>query len=140
MSNVERHRQAHEAFNRRDWDGLVAMFADAFSYTDQPRGITVKDAQEFVGWLKEWEVAFSDAAVTEPTYYDAGDTSVAVFTGTGTNDGPMGPFPASNQRLSWPLCEIITWNEEGKGVVGQMFYDQMTMLVQAGHMEAPPQQ
>ena len=139
MGNVERHRTAHQAFNRREWEKVAGLTAEGCTYTDQPRGVTVKSRQEFVGWLKEWALAFSDAAVTDPTYYDAGDTTIAVFTGAGTNDGSLGSFPASNQRITWPLCEILNW-QGGEIVSGELFYDQMTMLVQAGHIQPPPQQ
>ncbi|MGH2711563.1 MAG: nuclear transport factor 2 family protein, partial [Actinomycetota bacterium] len=136
MGNVDRHRQAHDEFNGRDWDALAERFADDVTYTDHGRDVTAKGKQEQVEWLKAWPTMLSDAAVTEPKYYDAGNTSIAVFTGRGTNDGPLGPFPASGQRISWPLCEILTWNSQGQVTSGELFYDQMTILVQAGHMEA----
>ena len=138
MGNVERHREAHEEFNRRDWDAMAQRMDPDMSYTDHARDITAKDSQAWMDWLKDWPKMLSDASINEPTYYDAGNTTVCVFTGRGTNDGPLGPFPASGQRLSWPLCEVITWNSEGKIVSGDLFYDQMTILVQAGHIEAPP--
>jgi steroid delta-isomerase-like uncharacterized protein len=138
MGNVDRHRQAHEEFNRRDWDAMAKRFADDVTYTDHGRDVTAKSAQEMTDWLKAWPEMLSDATISEPTYYDAGNTTVAVFTGRGTNDGPLGPFPASGQRLSWPLCEILTWDAEGRATRGELFYDQMTILVQAGYMEAPP--
>ena len=138
MGNVDRHRQAHEEFNRRDWDALAGRFAEDVTYTDHGRDVTAKSKQETVEWLKSWPTMLSDATVSEPTYYDAGDTTVAVFTGRGTNDGPLGPFPASGQRLAWPLCEVLTWDAQGQAIRGELFYDQMTILVQAGHMEAPP--
>jgi ketosteroid isomerase-like protein len=138
MSNVERHRTAHEEFNRRDWEAMAQRFAEDVTYTDHGRDVTAKSRQEMVEWLKAWPEMLSDAAVSEPTYYDAGTTTIATFTGRGTNDGPLGPFPPSGQRISWPLCEVLTWDAEGRCTSGELFYDQMTILVQAGHMEAPP--
>jgi hypothetical protein len=138
MGNVAKHRQAHEAFNRRDWDEAVKDLHPDVTYTDHGRDVTVKSAQEFKEWMQSWTHSLSDANVSEPTYYDAGNTTVAVFTGRGTNDGPIGPFPASGNRLSWPLCEILQWDEQGRAVSGELFYDQMGILVQAGHMPAPP--
>ena len=138
-SNVEAHRNSHEAFNRRDWRAAVERLAPDFTYTDHARGVTVKSPQQFLGWLEEWTTSISDAQLTEPMYYDAGDTTVCVFTGVGTNDGPIGPFPASNQRLSIQLCEVIHWFE-GSAISGEVFYDQMGVLIQAGHVQPPPTQ
>lgn len=47
--NVETYRRAHDAFNRRDWDGVIAAFAPDAQYSDQPRSLVMKSAQEFVG-------------------------------------------------------------------------------------------
>ena len=106
-SNTEYHRTGHQAFDRREWQAVVERFAPDFTYTDHARGTTLKSAQQFLGWLEEWTRTSSDAQVTEPTYYDAGDTTVCVFTAVGTNDGPIGPFPASNQRLSFQIREAL---------------------------------
>jgi hypothetical protein len=137
-SNVGTHRAAHEAYNARDWDGAIRGLSPDFSYTDHAQGVTVKSAQEFQGWLRDWTASISNAQIADTTYYDAGDTTVCVFTGKGTNDGPIGPFPASGQRVTLPTCEIITWDSDGMAVSGEVFYDQMGLLVQTGHMEPPP--
>ena len=137
MGNVDRHRQAHQEFNSRNWDALAERFDDDVTYTDHGRDVTAKGRQEQVEWLKAWPTMLSDAEVSEPTYYDAGDTSIAVFMGRGINDGPLGPFPASGNRISWPLCEILTWNEQGQVTRGELFYDQMTILSQLGHVTVP---
>ncbi len=138
MTNVERHQEAQRAFNDRDWEAVRALCDDGLVYTDHPRSITVKSGQEFVSWAQEWATAFSDSAITEPTYLDAGDFTVCTFTGVGTNDGPLGPLPASGQRVSFPLCEILRWGPDGKIVSGEVFYDQATLLIQTGNMPPPP--
>jgi hypothetical protein len=35
------------------------------------------------------------------------------------------------------FCEIREYDTDGKAVRGQLFYDQVTMLVQLGHMPPP---
>jgi hypothetical protein len=52
MSNADKYRKAHEAFNHRDWAGVVQDFAADAEYTDQARGVTLKGPQEFVEYLK----------------------------------------------------------------------------------------
>ena len=137
MSNIQAHREAHQEFNKRDWDAIAARTSPDMVFTDHGRDVTSKSSQDWMDWLKDWPKMLSDGKITEPEYYDAGNTTIAVFTGAGTNDGPLGPFPASGQRLSWPLCEILHWDDKGRITGGELFYDQMTVLVQAGHMEAP---
>ncbi len=139
MNNVDTHRAAHEAYNRRDWTALAQSFASDAEYTDHPRGVVLKGPQELVDYLKaSWVTSFSDAAVTEVEYIDAGDHVVAHFTGTGINDGAFGPMPRTIRGISAPFCEIMQFTEAGQIISGSLYYDLATILVQLGHMEVPP--
>lgn len=137
-SNVDRMRAAHEEFNRRDFDAVVARFADRCTYTDVARDLTLKSPAEFRDWLGEWTSAFSDAAVTDAEYIDGGDWVIARFIGRGTNDGSLGPLPATGHRMSLHFCEVVHFDESGRIDRAENYYDQMTMLVQLGHAQAPP--
>ena len=138
MANIDKHRQAHEAFNRRDWDGLVRDLAPDVEYTDHPRGTTTKNPQEFVDYLTGgWVTGFPDAKVSNALYTEGGDRTIAQFDGTGTNNGPVGPMPATGQTMNMPFCEVMTYDADGKIVRGELYYDQVTMLVQLGHMPPP---
>lgn len=138
MSNVDKHRSVHEAYNRRDWTALANFFASDAEYTDQPHGVVLKGPQQLVDYLKDsWVTAFSDGAVTEADYIDAGDHVVAHFIGTGVNDGAFGPMPRTIRRISAPFCEIMRFNADGQIISGFLYYDQVTILVQLGHIECP---
>ena len=138
MANSDTHRAAHDAFNARDWDALARELAPDFTYVDQPRGITVKSARDFVDYLKGgWTTSFSDAAVTNPRYTDTADGTIARFEGRGINDGPLGDLPATGRQMILPLCEVMTLGPDGRMTAGELYYDQVTILVQLGHMPAP---
>ena len=139
MSNVDKYRSAHQAFNRRDWTALIQNLAADANYTDQARGVTLKDPQELVDYLRaNWVAAFSDAAITEASYIDAGKQVIAQFTAAGTNDGAFGPMPRTGRRVSTQFCEIMRFNAAGQIISGSLYYDLVTILVQLGHMEVPP--
>lgn len=139
MSNVDKHRALHEAFNRRDWAAVVQDFTTDAEYTDHPRKVVFKGPQELVDYLKAgWVAPFSDSAITDAQYIDAGDHVVAHFTGTGINDGTFGPMPRTIRPIYIPICEILRFNEAGQIISGALYYDLVTILVQLGHMEAPP--
>jgi ketosteroid isomerase-like protein len=135
MTNVDSHRAAHAAFNRRDYEDAVKNLRDDIQYTDHPRNISTKGPVEFVDWLKGWAAAFSDAQVADVRYIDGGDHTVALFQGRGTNDGAMGPMPATGKRMDLPYCEVLRFDAEGRVVAGEIFYDTVTMMVQLGLME-----
>lgn len=138
MGNVDTYRAAHEAFNRRQYDEMVRAMREDVVYTDHPRHETMKGTNDFVDWAKNWTGAFSDAKVGDPHYIDGGDYVVALFHGTGTNDGPLGPMPSTGRRMDMPFCEVMHFDSGGRIVSGEIFYDQVTMMVQLGHMEPPP--
>ncbi len=70
--NVETFRAAHEAFNRRDFDGVVSKMAEGITYRDQARNVTFTGRNGFKEFMQGWAGAFSNATVTDPTYLDAG--------------------------------------------------------------------
>lgn len=135
--NVETHRAAHQAWNRRDFDAVVSQMAPSISYTDHPRGQTVITPGEFKEWVTTWAQLFSDGQITDAGYLGAGDAVVAQFVARGTNDGLFGPYPATGRELTFALCEILRFDEHGLIVGGDVYYDQLSMLVQLGHVEIP---
>jgi steroid delta-isomerase-like uncharacterized protein len=138
MSNVEKHRSAHQAFNQRNWKEAVKDFRSDTSYTEHPRGQTVKGPAEFVDWMQGWTAAFSDAQVSSPRYIDGGNHTVALFQGTGTNDGQFGPYPPTGKRMDLAYCEVLHYDSDGAIESGEIFYDSLTLLVQLGHAQPPP--
>ena len=136
MSSTDAHKELHELFNDRDLDGVAKRTAAGFTYTDHGRNLTVRGAEEFRAWLGEW-IASLDGRVTEPRYLEAGDTSIAQFVGRGTNIGPVGPFPASGREASFDLCELLTFDTDGMVTRGEIYYDQLGLLAQLGHITPP---
>ena len=136
--NVERHRAGHEAFNRRDFAAMTAHYADRIRWTDRARGLTFTTPEEFrEEFLAGWVQASSDIQVTDPAYLDAGEASVASFTVTGTHDGPLGPFPATGRPFTLALCELWHFDPDGRVVGGDLYYDQVSLLMQLGLLPQP---
>lgn len=135
-SAVDLHRAAHDAFSKRDWDGLRALMASDITYVDHPRGLTLNGVDEFIGWLNEWVGGMSDARVADPGYLDAETESVSRFRGRGTNDGRLGPADATGRSLDLAMCEIMRSDGE-RLIAGEIYYDAMTMMAQFGVIEAP---
>jgi steroid delta-isomerase-like uncharacterized protein len=136
-SNVSAIKGAHDAVNNRDWDAMSAIVANDCVWTDG-RGQRYDGPKAFAhDYSKAWADAFSDGRVTDAQYYDAGDTVVAEFVGRGTNDGPLGPMPATGKHVELPYLEIYHFNAEGKVSSGRAYFDQLTLLAQLGHSQVP---
>jgi steroid delta-isomerase-like uncharacterized protein len=136
-SNVETHRAAHEAWNRRDFDAIMEMMASSITYTDHARGLTMRTREDFRQWIEEWAKGLSNGTIVDAQYAEAGEISIARFTGRGTNDGPFGPFPATGRELRFDLCEILEFDDQGTIVGGDAYYDQLGILAQLGHVDIP---
>jgi ketosteroid isomerase-like protein len=137
MSNIDSHRRSADMFNSRDWDGFAADLAEDCELVDHARNITIKGRQQYIELEKGWVSAFSDGRVTSPRFFDAGSATVMLFTGTGHNDGPLGPFPATGRETSTPFCEVREYDADGKVVRAEWFYDQLGMLIGLGHIQPP---
>jgi len=136
--NVEAHRAGHDAFNRRDFGAMVKEYAESISWTDQARGVTFTTPQEFRDvFLEGWIEASSDCRVTDARYTDAGDMVVARFTARGTNDGPLGSFPATGKEWTLPICEMWQFDADGRVVGGEIYYDQVSLLRQLELLPEP---
>jgi ketosteroid isomerase-like protein len=136
MGHSDTHRLLHELFNARKFDEIEAHLAPDFVFQDCARGLTMKSGAEFIEWLNGWTSSFSDAEVSDPAYVDGPDHSLCEFQARGTNDGAVGPAPATGRRIDQPFCEILHYTEDGQVRSGAMYYDQVTMLTQLGHL--PP--
>jgi hypothetical protein len=101
-------------------------------------GRTFTTPEEFRDdFLPGWVRASSDIRITDPSYLDAGDAVVARFTCRGTHDGPLGPFPATGKALALPLCELWHFDAGRRVVGGDLYYDQVSLLMQLGLMPQP---
>jgi steroid delta-isomerase-like uncharacterized protein len=137
--NVQTALGQVDAYNRRDLDAQVSGYADAFTMTDHARGITLKSRDEVKSWMGEWIAASSDGKVTVVEVIDAGDVVVSTLEMEGTNDGPMGPMPASGRRFSTRGVQILHFDDQGRIVAHDNFFDQLSILIQLGFAEPPPQ-
>jgi len=136
--NVETYRAGHEAFNQRDFEAMTKHYADSISWTDRARGLTFRTPQEFKDdFLPGWVQASHDIRITDPRYIDAGQTVVCTFTAVGTNDGPLGPFPPTGKEFALPLCEMWHFDSSGRVVGGDLYYDQVSLLMQLGLLPQP---
>ena len=136
--NIETHRAGHEAFNQRDFVGMTNQYAESITWTDHSQGRTFRTPQEFRDdFLAGWIEASADIRITNPRYIDAGQTVVCTFAVVGTHDGPLGPFPATGNEFTLPLCEMWHFNSNGRVVGGDLYYDQVSLLTQLGLMPQP---
>ena len=135
--HVKTVRNAHQAFNAKDFDRAQQLAADKTQITDHGRGQVMATRAEFRGWMESFFVMSSDMHLVDARYIDAGDWVIAQFRGVGTQDGPMSPFPASGKPFTLDVCEVWHFNAEGQADEGHNYSDGLGLLMQLGHLPAP---
>ena len=131
------HREFQAAFNRRDWDVAMRTLAPDTTYTDHARRETMRGPDEIVTYFQSFIDGFSDAHVDDATYHHVGDVSISQFIGKGTQDGALGPFSPSGRWAETPYCEILRFDDQGRVVTGELYYDLFSMLVGLCHLPSP---
>ncbi|MER7082646.1 SnoaL-like polyketide cyclase [Saccharopolyspora kobensis] len=135
MRNQDTHRKLHELFNERRLDEIDHYVGTEFAYIDHPRRGTMHTLAQFEEWLGEWIAGFSDARAIGASYVDGPGFSVAYFHGRGTNDGRLGGRAPTGRQMDMAFCETLRYDEHGRVIGGEIYYDQLTLLNQLGLVE-----
>ncbi len=130
-------REGFDAYNRRDIEAFVAPYATNARLIDVPTGEVLTGKEGGREFYRRWVAGFSDGKATIENLIVSGDTVVAQFSAEGTQDGPLGPFPASHKRSKTRFVDIAKFDAQGKIVEDILYYDQLSMLQQLGHVPLP---
>jgi steroid delta-isomerase-like uncharacterized protein len=143
MSNADRVRAAHEAWNMRDYESAAAFFAENGSMTDHARGISASNRAEFIGWMQALLAnGAPDVRVDTSTasYIDAGEWVIARFQAHGTNTEPAFGQPATGKPVAVDVCEVWHFRPDGMTDEGHNYSDGLSVMMQLGllpEMAAP---
>ena len=140
MSKEEVERlddQGMSAWDSRDADAFVAIFADAFVINDlgSPEPITTKDAAR--AYAQAWFTAFPDMSVKQMNRVVSEDSVAAEVQFTGTNTGPMmmaGKEIPPTGKTVVGKGTYFARAQDGKAVEFNSYPDIAGMMMQLGFM------
>ena len=123
-----------DAWEKADYEGLMAHLAPDAKVRDHPRGTVLTDAAEIRDWMESWRTACPDskAGATVPSATDHSAVVEGVY--AGTNTGPLGSFPATGRPVSLPYSIVLRFDGDGRINDYSAYYDQVTLLTQLGHL------
>jgi steroid delta-isomerase-like uncharacterized protein len=125
------------AWEKRDFDGLVEQMAEDVLVNDHPRGVVINGRSDVKDWFASWAEACPDSTAGVTVAATSEDTAVTQGLYAGTNTGPFGPFAATGRSVSMPFANVIRFDGNGRMVEFAAYYDQLTLLSQLGHAQAP---
>ena len=68
---------------------------------------------------------------------ESGDTVAIQGLFEGTNTGDFGSLPATGRSVSLPWVNVLRFDSDGRIIAGSAYYDQLTIMIQLGHIDAP---
>lgn len=141
QDNAALVRNVHEAWNKRDFERIVALTAPECEWVMMPTGQKFRGPDGMRQYSQGWATAFPDGRIEEKDTIAGDNGAASEFIGRGTHTGPLmsptGEIPPTGKRVEVPFCEIYR-TKNGKIVGGGLYFDMATMLQQLGLMPAQP--
>ncbi len=134
MDPISVVRQFVEAINRNDWTALERLLHPAFQRHSLAAGEPgVENATELVRFLKREHEAFPDAHEELLDVFACGAKVAARHLFTGTQRGPLGPYPPSGGQVR---SVYIALYEVENGRIRESWaeWDNLSDLRQLGHV------
>jgi steroid delta-isomerase-like uncharacterized protein len=126
-----------DAWEKRDFDTFSRQLADDVSLNDAPRGQVVNGQANVRDWYASWVTAFPDAVAGATVVCASGETVAIEGLFAGSNTGDFGPLPATGKSVSSPWVNVLHFDHDGRIIAGSVYYDQLTIMIQLGHIDAP---
>ena len=129
--------QGVEAINNRDWDALdTGIAVNYVRHCQATPDVRVNSLEDFKAYLKQDAVTFPDSRIIIDRLVAEGDLVAFYCTYTGTQKGPMGPFPPSDRQMTLEFAGVHRV-ENGKLAETWLTWDNMTALSHLGHFPPP---
>jgi steroid delta-isomerase-like uncharacterized protein len=135
--NADIAQTLFDAWEKRDFESFGEQLASDVSLRDSPRGQVVNGQTNVRDWYASWATAFPDAVAGATVVAASGDTVAIEGLFAGTNTGDFGPLPATGRSVSLPWANVLRFDSDGRIIAASAYYDQLTIMIQLGHMDPP---
>jgi steroid delta-isomerase-like uncharacterized protein len=137
-ANKDIVRRFGEAVNNNDYEALDNVVASNFiRHSQATPEVNIRSLEEFKQFVKASSVTFPDMKGIIDIIVAEKDLVAVYTTFTGTQKGPMGPFPASGNKMVSMTMAIFRL-ENGKIAELWIEWDNLAILTQLGLFPPPP--
>ncbi len=136
-ANKEIVRKFNDAVNNKEFSLLNDLVAaDFVRHSQATPDMQVGSRDEFIQLQKEFLKTFPDQRVTIEKMVAEGDYVALYATYSGTQEGPMPPFPASGKKAESKFLGLFRLQE---GEIAELWveWDNLAFLKQLGHFPPP---
>lgn len=127
-----------EAINSADYPRLHGVLApDVIRHCMATPDVRVTSAADFEAFDRDTRATFPDQRITVQRIVAEADAAAVLATFSGTQQGPMGPFPPTGRRVESQLLGMFRFAE---GRIAEIWveWDNIAFLSQLGHFPPPP--
>jgi steroid delta-isomerase-like uncharacterized protein len=136
-TNKDIVRQFGETVNNNNYDALDDIVTANFvRHSQATPEVNIRSLEEFKQFGKMYSKSIPVMKGTIEMMVAEGDFVATYSTFTGTQKGPMGPFPASDKTMESKTMAIFRL-ENGKIAELWIEWDNLAMLLQLGHFPPP---
>ncbi len=126
-----------EACDARAYDRIRMIVDSAFvRHCQATPGVVVQNREQFIEYLKADAAVFPDSRQNLQTMVAQGDLVAFSLRYEGTQEGQMGPFPASRKKMELDVQGMFRI-KEGKLAELWLTWDNLAALGQLGHLPPP---
>ncbi len=121
------------AFEARDYDKLVALYADNATTTPASSGMVLTGGEAIASkFYKPFYDSFPDMAMDRVLTLQRGKTIATIVRARGTNSAPMMGRPATNKPVSWYGLQVLELDQSGKIAKEMLYADNLNFMGQLG--------
>jgi steroid delta-isomerase-like uncharacterized protein len=136
-SNVRLVEAMGDAINARNLDALDELVSqNVVRHSAATPGVVVSNLAEFKEYLRSDFATVPDSVQVVDVIFGSDDYVAMRARYTGTQTGPMGPFPASGKKIELPYIGILRI-ADGKVAEIWVEWDNLSALTQLGYYPAP---
>jgi steroid delta-isomerase-like uncharacterized protein len=140
QDNAATVRALNEAYNKRDWDGAIALTTPEATFVNVATGQTFHGPEGVRRFLQGWATAFPDSRVETTQVIADEQGAMMEFRGRGTQTGPLqspaGDIPPTGRSVDVPFVEVLDL-QQGKIAQARLYFDSVTLLQQLGVVPQP---
>lgn len=131
---IEQVRAFTAAVNRQDWPAVQALLTPTFRRHSVAAGLPAADSPaKLIAYLQAEYASFPDAAEEILDAFSDGTMVGVRLRFSGTQRGPLGPFPPSGRRMT---AEYLAFYRLENGRIAESWaeWDNLSGLRQLGHL------
>ena len=126
-------RQMVDAVNNRDYEIMDELFVPNFvRHCQATPDLNIQSLEEMKEFLKGDLKIFPDSHIEIEMLIAEGDLVAGLLTLVATQEGAMGPFPATGKKVDLKFLSILRF-EDGKIAEMWVEWDNIAILTQLGH-------